>query len=219
MTELRTCGNRSTGWRVLSLGLSLWVALSVGERRPAQARNPFLGASSDDRVLSSFSGTEWGDELGQKDLPLSARVVTQRKAKLSWGEIFEISFESVRSQTGKPRSIGPLLLVVTDKEIVRIVSDKPSEAIEKLKALASPPKYEPAELVGLSQGQKTYKETPLTVAKIAIKGDKLRYTWNHNSGHYLVLEWQRGVGLIEISQNRGAHADGYRLRRGVIPTR
>ncbi len=212
-------GHRHTIRTGLQLGMALFLVLSVFARSSSFAKNPFLSASGDDRALATFSGTEWGDELGPKDLPLSARVVTVRREKLTWGEVFEISFESIRSQTGKPRTINPLLLVVTDKEIVRISADKPSEAIAKLKTLASQPKYEPADLVGLSQGSKTYKETGLTVAKIATKGDKLRYTWNHNSGHYLILEWQRGVGLTEISQNRGAHADGFRLRRGILPQR
>jgi len=185
----------------------------------ALAKNPFLSAISDDRALATFSGTEWGDELGPKELPLSARVVTTRVARMPWGEVYQLAFESIRSQTSKPRTIAPLHLLVTDKEIVRISADKPDEAIAKLKTLSAPPKYEAVDLYGLSQGSRTYKETALTVAKIVVKGDRCRYTWNHNSGHFLIIEWQKGVGLLEYSQGRGARADGYRLKRGVAPVR
>lgn len=181
------------------------------------AKHPFLSASSDDRALATFSGTEWSDEIGPKELPLSVRVATRRLATFAWGEAFQISFEPVSVKTSKPRGIAPLYLLVTDKEIIRIGADKPEEAIAKLKDSKEPPKYEQSELYGLSQGQKTYKETALTVAKIVVKGDRCRYTWNHKSGHFLILEWQRGVGLIEYSQGRGARADGYRLKRGVMP--
>lgn len=185
----------------------------------ALGKHPFLSASSDDRALATFSGTEWSDEIGPKELPLSVRVATKRLATFPWGDAFQITFEPVAIKTAKPRVIAPLYLLVTDKEIIRISADKPEEAIAKLKDKKEPPPYEQSELYGLSQGQKTYKETALTVAKIVVKGDRCRYTWNHKSGHFLTLEWQRGVGLIEFSQGRGARADGYRLKRGVMPVR
>lgn len=209
--------NVTKGLRTLCASLAFLGMFSLVDLPLASAKNPFLSASTDDRAPATFSGTEWGDDLGPKDLPLSCKVVTQRLAKLAWGEVYSITFESVSSKTSKPRGIAPLLLVVTDKEIIRIQADKPNEAVEKIKGLTAPPKYEPVDLIGLSQGTRTYKETALTVAKITVKGNTLRYTWNHNSGHFLILEWQRGVGLTEISQNRGARSDGYKLRRGVMP--
>lgn len=180
---------------------------------PAWAKNPFLHASSDDRALATFSGTEWGDEIGKKDLPLSCKVVTVRVGHFTWGDAYLISFESVKSQTGKPRALPPLLFVATDREIIFVNTDRPSEAVEKLKPLSAPPKYDQADLVGLASGSKTYKETALSVAKIQVKGDVLRYTRNHKSGHFLILEWKKGIGLTEYSQNRGARSDGFRLRR------
>jgi hypothetical protein len=199
---------RSLGALLLSVSLSLWSGV-------AEAKNPFLSAISDDRALATFSGTEWGDEIGRKELPFSARVVTTRIAKLAWGEVYQIAFESIRSQTGKPRTLQPLYFVTTDKEIFRLTADKPDEALAKLKGLSGPPKFEPSELYGLTAGSRTYKETGLTVAKVVVKGSRCLYTWNHNSGHFMTVEWQSGLGLTEIAQGRGARADGYRLRRGA----
>lgn len=195
------------------------AALLWTESPRALAKHPFLSASSDGRVLATFSGTEWSDELGPKELPLSVRVATQRIGTFAWGDAFRITFEPVAVQTSKPRVIAPLYLLVTDKEIIRISADKPEDTVAQLKDKKEPPQFAQSELYGLSQGQKTYKETALTVAKIVVKGDRCRYSWNHKSGHFLTLEWQRGVGLIEFSQGRGAKADGYRLKRGVMPVR
>ena len=201
------------------LGVLVMLGGLTAQIPHATAKHLLLSASRDERALATLLGTEWGDEIGPKGLPFSARVVTTRVAKFSWGEAYQIAFEQVRSQTGKTRTLSPLYFLTTDKEIIRITADKPEELIAKLKTGTAPPPFEPSALYGLSQGTKTYKETALTVAKIVVKGDRCRYTWNHNSGHFTTIEWQRGVGLIEISQGRGARADGYRLRRGVAPLR
>jgi hypothetical protein len=206
---------RADLWPFCSAALWLFLGSFLLFSVSAFAKNPFLYASTNDRALATFSGTEWGDEIGKKEVPLSCKVVTVRVGNFTWGDAYLISFESVKSQTGKPRKLDPILLWTTDKEIVRVSTDKPEEEIKKLKERSAAPKYEQSDLLGISQGNKTYKETGLTVAKITTKGDTLRYTWNHKSGHFLILEWKRGVGLVEYAQNRGARSDGFRLKRGV----
>ena len=47
------------------------------------AANPFLEASDDKSISAKFHGTEWGDNIPQKEIPLTARVVTTRIAKMN----------------------------------------------------------------------------------------------------------------------------------------
>src|SRR6266516_3022127 len=71
------------------------------------AANPFLEAKDDKPVSATFRGTEWGDEIGQDEIPLTARVVTTRLAKMPWGAIFNIEFLDLKSsaQTYRDNSI------------------------------------------------------------------------------------------------------------------
>jgi hypothetical protein len=48
----------------------------------AHAANPFLDAPSDKPMSVKFQGAEWGDEIQQDEIPLTARVVTTRVAKM-----------------------------------------------------------------------------------------------------------------------------------------
>ena len=68
-----------------------------------------------------------------KDLPLSAKVVTTRIAQAPWGFIFKISFENIVSRTKPPCEIGPVYYIVTDDEIV-LLNEQDNEL---------PPKYSP----------------------------------------------------------------------------
>ena len=45
------------------------------------AANPFLNTPDDKPVSAKFRGTEWSDDIGEQDIPLTARVVTTRMAK------------------------------------------------------------------------------------------------------------------------------------------
>lgn len=195
---------------VTVLGIVLWGT------QAALAKSPFLPATNDVRAQALFSGIEWGDDLSPTVRPFSAKTVTTRVARMSWGEVYQIAFEPTRSRSSKQRSISPLLFLFTDNEIVRINAEDPDKAIAELKTLTSPPSYEPADLYGMSHGGSTHQESPLTIVKIVVNGDRCRYTWSHNSGHFLTIEWKRGVGLIEYSQGRGARSDGYRLKRVVL---
>jgi len=47
-----------------------------------QAANPFLDAPADKPTSAKFRGTEWGDEIQQDEIPLTARVVTTCLARM-----------------------------------------------------------------------------------------------------------------------------------------
>ena len=80
--------------------------------------NPFLDAKDDKRVAASFHGTEWGDEIEQDELPLTARVVTTRIAKMLWGAVFKIEFTDLKTHAPQPRKIQPNYFIVTNDRIV-----------------------------------------------------------------------------------------------------
>src|SRR5258708_8390273 len=184
-------------------------ALSTG----ALAANPFLSAADDKPVSAKFAGTEWGDDIGSKDLPLSAKVVTTRIAQAPWGAIFKISFEDIASRAEPKREIGPIYYIATDDEIVLLNEEKPEETAKKLAAEAKAPAFDPSYVHGISKGTRKSAEGVLTETNIVVKGDRCTYRWSHNSGHFTTIVWQKGVGLIEYAQGRGARADGYRLKR------
>lgn len=188
-------------------------ALSAG----ARAANPFLSAPDDKPVSAKFKGTEWGDEIGRKDLPLNARVVTTRAAQMPWGAVFKISFEDIVSRAKPPRALLPLYFITTEDEIALLNEEKPDEAIRRLSALSKAPKFEPADIYGVGQGTRTHEDGTLAESTITVKGDFCTYQWSHNSGHFTTVVWKKDVGLIEYAQGRGARADGYRLKREFIP--
>ena len=67
------------------MGVMILLGGLTAETPFAAAKQPFLSAISDERALATFSGTEWSDEIGPKELPFGARVVTTRIAKFAWG--------------------------------------------------------------------------------------------------------------------------------------
>ena len=50
------------------------------------AVKPFLNAQDDKPICAKFRGTEWSDDIGEKEIPLTAQLMTTRIAKMSWGE-------------------------------------------------------------------------------------------------------------------------------------
>lgn len=192
---------------VAFLGCALLPATST-----SQAANPFLSAPDDKPVSAPFRGTEWSDEIGPKDLPLSARVVTTRVAQAPWGAIFKISFESIISKADPKRELLPVYYIVTDNEIVLLNEEDNMAAAQKLASEAKPPAFDPSYVQGISQGTRKSSDK-LTETHIVVKGNRCIYQWSHNSGHFTTVVWQKGVGLIEYAQGRGARADGYRLKR------
>ena len=71
------------------------------------AANPFLNTPADTSVSAKFRGTEWSDDIGEQDVPLTARVVTTRIAKMPWGAIFKLEFTDLKSSVQKHREIRP----------------------------------------------------------------------------------------------------------------
>src|SRR5216117_3053713 len=80
----------------------------------AYSANPFLDAPADKPMSAKFSGTEWGEDIGEQDIPLTARVVTTRIARMPWGAIFKIEFTDLKSSAQKQREIRPDYFIVTD---------------------------------------------------------------------------------------------------------
>src|SRR5919198_1466373 len=102
----------------------------------AFAANPFLDAPDDKPVSAKFRGTEWGDET--EEIPLTARVVTTRIAKMPWGAIFKIEFTDLKSSAPQKREIRPDYFIVTDDRIVLLNEQDNDAATKKISAMDKP---------------------------------------------------------------------------------
>lgn len=196
--------------RRLIVTLVLSILLSVS----GYAANPFLNAKDDKPMSAEFRGSEWGDEIGQDEIPLTARVVTTRLAKMPWGAIFKIEFDDLKSQAAKHREIQPEYFVATDDRIVLLNEEDNEAAVKKLSPLDKPPQFELGNIYGIAGGSFDYQEG-LWKTTIRSKGDLCIYDASHPSGHFKKIVWKKGVGLIEYASGYGAHADGYRLKRSA----
>jgi hypothetical protein len=174
--------------------------------------NPFLDAASDKPVSAQFRGTEWGEEIAAGEIPLTARVVTTRVAKTSWGAVFKIEFVDLKSKAPTKREIPSLYFIVTDDQIVLLNEEDNEAATRKIEKMPSPPPFEPDNVYGVTKGAVAHEEGRRET-KIDVKGDLCTYLSSHNSGHFAKLVWKKGVGLIEYSSGYGAHKDGHRLKR------
>jgi hypothetical protein len=196
-------------WRVATITIS--ILLSV----PACAANPFLDAPDDKPVSVKFRGTEWGDEIQQDEIPLTARLVTTRIAKMSWGAIFKTEFIDLKSRAPQPRKIEPEYFVVTDDRIALLNEENIPDAIKGISALEKPREFEPEEIYGIASGSFNH-EDGLWKTTISLKGDLCVYKASHPSGHFKKIVWKRRIGLIEYASGHGARADGYRLKRTTV---
>ena len=178
----------------------------------AFAANPFLDAKDDKPVSAKFRGTEWGDEIGRGEIPLTARVVITRIAKMPWGAIFKIEFTDLKSRAKKPRQIRPDYFIVTDERITLLNEEDNDAAVKKISAMDKPPTFEDGDVRGITSGKLDHEEGPWTTT-IEVKGDECTYLSSHNSGHFAKLVWKKGVGLVEYANGYGAMRDGYRLKR------
>ena len=174
--------------------------------------NPFLHAPNDQPVSAKFRGTEWGDEIEQGEIPLTARVVTTRMANMPWGAIFKIEFTDLKSSAQKRRETRPDYFVVTDARIVLLNEDDNDAAVKKISALDKPPQFEQSEIYGITSGKFDYEEG-LWKTTIRLKDNLCMYDANHPSGHFKKIIWKKGVGLVEYASGYGAQADGYQLKR------
>jgi hypothetical protein len=197
---------RRTGCRYAALCGSILLPVS------AFAANPFLDAKDDKPVSATFRGTEWGDEIQQDEIPLTARVVTTRVAKMPWGAIFKIEFTDLKSSAPQKREIRPDYFIVTDDRIVLLNEEDNEAAVKKILALDKPPEFEPGNVYGIT-ADKFSHEDGLWKTTISLKGDLCVYDASHPSGHFKKIVWKKNVGLVEYASGSGAHADGFRLKR------
>ncbi len=178
----------------------------------AYGANPFLDAADDKPVSAKFRGTEWSDDTSNEEIPLTARVITTRLAKMSWGAIFKIEFTDLKSRASKKREILPDYFIVTDDRIVLLNEENNDAAVKKISAMDTAPPFEEGDVRGISRGKLDHEDAPWTTT-IEFKGDECTYLASHNSGHFAKIIWKKGVGLIEYAMGYGAMADGFRLKR------
>ena len=185
------------------------------------AANPFLDAKDDKSVSATFRGTQWGDDIEEEEIPLTERVVTTRVAKMGWGAIFKIEFTDFTSRARNPagvrpkkREIRPDYFIVTDNRIVLLNEEDNDAAAKKISALEKPPDFEPNDIYGITSGSFEHQEGEWKTT-IKLKGDLCIYEASHPSGHFKKIVWKKGMRLVEYASGYGAHADGYRLKRGV----
>jgi hypothetical protein len=178
----------------------------------AYSANPFLDSPDDKPVSAKLRGTEWGDNINEGEIALTARMITTRVGKTSWGSIFKIEFSDLKSRAPRPRKIEPDYFVVTDDRIVLLNEENNEAAVKKISAMGKPPEFEPAAVYGISSGSFSH-EDGLWKATVKLTGDLCNYQSNHPSGHFKKVVWKKGVGLIEYSMGSGAEADGFRLKR------
>jgi len=177
-----------------------------------QAANPFLSAPDDNPVSAKFRGNEWGDEIQQDEIPLTARVITTRLARMPWGAIFKIEFTDLDSKAPQKREIRPDYFIVTDDRIVLLNEEDNEAAVRKISALEKQPEFDPGDIYGVTTGKFNH-EDGLWKTTISVKGDLCVYDSSHPSGHFKKIVWKKGVGLMEYASGSGAHADGFRLKR------
>src|SRR5215469_1227239 len=174
------------------------VILSV---EPVFAANPFLDAKDDKPVSANFRGTEWNDEFTEHDIPhdipLTARVITTRIAKMPWGAIFRIEFTDAKSRAPEEHEIPPpRYFIVTDDRIVLLNEEDQDAAAKKISAIEKPPEFEPNDVYGITTGSFEHQEG-LWKTTINLKGNVCIYDANHPSGHFTKVVWKKGVGLVE----------------------
>src|SRR5215475_14762791 len=193
--------------RMTAMMMSLFPVLSY-------AANAFLDASNDQPISAKFRGTEWGDDIGEKDIALTATVVTTRIAKMPWGAIFKIEYTDLKSRAEKQREIRPDYFIVTNDRIVLLNEEDNDAAAKKISTLDKPPDFESNDIYGITSGSFEHQEG-LWKTTIKLKGDLCLYEATHPSGHFKKIVWKKGVGLVEYASGYGARADGYRLKREV----
>src|SRR6059058_6516142 len=159
--------------------LTISVLLPVG----AFAANPFLDAPDDKPVSAKFRGTEWSDEVSAGEIPLTARVVTTRIAKMPWGAIFKIEFTDLKSRAPKKREIRPDYFIVTDDRIALLNEEDNDAAAKKISTLDKPPEFDPNDIYGISTGNFEHQQGEWNTT-IKLKGDLCIYEATHPSGHF-----------------------------------
>ena len=188
--------------------MTMSILLSVS----AYGANPFLDSPDDKPVSAKFRGTEWGDNIDEGEIALTARAITTRIAKMSWGAIFKIEFTDLKSRAPEPRKISPDYFIVTDERIVLLNEENNEAAVKTVSGMDQPPEFEPSHIYGITNGSFSHEDS-LWKTTVKLKGDLCIYDSNHPSGHFKKVVWKKSVGLIEYSMGSGAMANGFRLKR------
>ena len=115
----------------------------------AYSANPFLDAPDDKPVSAKFRGTEWGDNIDEGEIALTARAVTTRIAKTPWGAIVKIEFTDLKSRAPQQRKIASDYFVVTDDRIVLLNEENNEAAIKTVSEMDQPPAFEPSDIYGI----------------------------------------------------------------------
>ena len=178
----------------------------------AHPANPFLAAWNDKPTSAKFRGTEWNDEIQQDEVPLTARVITTRLARMPWGAIFKIEFTDLESKAPQKREIRPDYFIVTDDRIVLLNEEDNEAAVRKISVSDKPPQFERGDIYGITTG-KFKQENGLWKTSITVQGNLCIYDSSHPPGHFKKIVWEKGVGLLEYASGSGAHADGFHLKR------
>src|SRR6266498_5138462 len=124
------------GSRIATMTMSIFLSVS------AYATNQFLDAPDDKPVSAKFRGTEWNDDTSNDEIPLTARVITTRLAKMPWGAIFKIEFTDLKSSAPQKREIRPDYFIVTDERIILLNEEDNEAAVKKISALDKPPEFD-----------------------------------------------------------------------------
>jgi len=125
--------------------MTMSILLSVS----AYGANPFLDSPDDKPVSAKFRGTEWGDNIDEGEIALTARATTTRIAKVWWGAVFKIEFSDLRSRAPEPRKISPDYFIVTDERIVLLNEENNEAAIKTVSEMDQPPAFEPSDIYGI----------------------------------------------------------------------
>ena len=160
------------------------------------AANPFLDAKDDIPICAKFRGSEWGDEIGRNEIPLTAQLVTTRVAKRSWGAIFKLEFADLKSSAQKHREIRPNSFIVTDDRVVLLNEEDNDAAAKKISELDKPPEFEANDIYAIRTGSFENQDGQWKTT-IKLKGDLCIYEATHPSGHFKKIVWKKGVGLVE----------------------
>jgi hypothetical protein len=188
------------------------VTLSILLAGASYAANPFLDKPDDKPVSANFRGTEWRDAIDEGEIPLTARMVTTRIAKMPLGAIFKIEFVDLKSRAPEPRKIEPEYFIVAGDRIILLNEENIPAAIQRISALDKQPEFQPDEIYGITSGKFTHQEG-LWKTTIELRGDRCTYLASHSSGHFKKVVWKKGVGLVEYSAGYDAMGDGCRLKR------
>ena len=162
-------------WRIATMMMLILLPAS------ALAANPFLDAPDDKPVSAKFRGTEWRDNIAEGEIALTARAITTRIAKMSWGAIFKIEFSDLRSRAPEPRKISLDYFIVTDERIVLLNEENNEAAVKTVSGTDQPPAFKPSDIYGITNGSFSHEDS-LWKTTVKLKGDLCIYDSNHPSG-------------------------------------